>query len=305
MKPTNHVLMVRPAIFCANSQTTETNFFQQALPFDDAEALVRAQFEFDQLVAVLQKHGVRVTVYQDSPEPETPDALFPNNWFVSLPQHQAALFPMLAPNRRSERTEAVIAHLEREGHHIASLTDYTAQEQQNQFLEGTGSMILDIPNSLAYCALSPRSDKQLFEQFCADHGFTPITFHAYQSVGKKRMLIYHTNVLMALGSSFAVVCLDAVDDSAERLYLEDTLKSSGKEIIAISEAQVHQFAGNMLALTSNDGNPLMAMSTQAYNALSEHQLYQLSMYAQPVHSPIPTIEALGGGGVRCMMAELY
>lgn len=305
MKPTNHVLMVRPAIFCANSQTTATNFFQQALPFDDAEALRRAQSEFDQLVAVLQKHGVRVTVYQDTPEPETPDALFPNNWFVSLPQHQAALFPMLAPNRRAERTKAVIAHLEQEGHHIMSITDYTVHEQQNQFLEGTGSMLLDVPNSLAYCALSPRSDKQLFEQFCADYGFTPITFHAYQSVGKKRMLIYHTNVLMALGSSFAVVCLDAIDDSAERLYVEDTLRSSGKEIIAISEAQVHQFVGNMLALTSNDGSPLIAMSTQAYNALSKQQLEQLSQYAQPVHSPISTIETLGGGGVRCMMAELY
>ena len=305
MKPTNHVLMVRPATFCANKQTVATNFFQRTLPIDSREALVRAQSEFDQLVAELEQNGVRVSVYQDTPEPLTPDALYPNNWFVSLPQQRFATFPMLAPNRRLERSKAILTFLEKEGVVFKSIFDYTVYEEQNQFLEGTGSMVLDLPNQLAYCALSPRANKSLFEQFCKDHGFTPICFHAYQTVVNKRLPIYHTNVLMAVAPMFAVICLDAIDNPVEREAIVNRLQSCKKQIINISEDQLSQFAGNMLALTAADGAPLIAMSTQAYAALSKDQLAQLCQYAKPVHSPIPTIETLGGGGVRCMLAELY
>jgi hypothetical protein len=305
MKPTNHVLMVRPATFCANKQTVATNFFQRTLPIDSSEACVRAQSEFDQLVAELRQNGVRVSVYQDTFEPLTPDAVFPNNWFVSLPQQRFATFPMLASNRRLERSKAVLTFLENEGVVLKSMLDYTTYEEQNQFLEGTGSMVLDLPNRLAYCALSPRANKSLFEQFCADHGFTPICFHAYQTVANKRLPIYHTNVLMAVAPIFAVICLDAIDDAIERETIINSLQSCKKHIINISEAQLSQFVGNMLALTAADGTPLMAMSTQAHTALSRDQLTQLCQYAKPVFSPIPTIETLGGGGVRCMLAELF
>ena len=188
---------------------------------------------------------------------------------------------------------------------MTDTVDYSVYEQKQQFLEGTGSMVLDHQNRIAYCALSARADAHLFHLFCEAFNFKPVVFHAYQTVGTARLLIYHTNVMMVVAPAFALVCLDAVDDPMERASLQDSLTFSGKVVIPLTEKQLTQFAGNMLALTATDGTALLVMSTRAYDALTTKQLLQLQRYVKLVHSPIPTIEDLGGGSVRCMLAEVY
>ncbi len=305
MKPTNHIVMVRPATFRTNEQTAINNYYQKHTLLSDKDALHNAHAEFDSLVACLRKHQVKVTVVQDTAKPDTPDAIFPNNWFVLLPKQRAVLFPMYAPNRRAERNERIVTSLIKEGCQICSVTDYTKEEEQNLFLEGTGSMVIDHQNRIAYCALSPRSELVLFHRFCKDFNYKAVVFHAYQTVNEQRLLVYHTNVIMSIGEQFAIICLDAIDNVKERHQVHDSLTFSGKDVISITEKQVGQFAGNMLALSTIEGNPLLVMSTRAYASLTLHQIQKLEQYAILVHSPIPTIEDLGGGSVRCMMAEVY
>lgn len=305
MKPTNHVVLVRPASFRSNEQTAVNNHYQKSTELSNDAALNQALQEFDALVLRLREHDVKVTVVQDEPVPDTPDALFPNNWFALLPKNRGVLFPMFAPNRRAERNTRIFEALNDFGNKISVVKEYSSYEKDNMFLEGTGSMVLDHQNSIAYCALSSRANRELFYQFCTDFDFKPIVFHAYQTVDNQRLLIYHTNVLMALGADFAVICLDAIDDPEERTILQDSLTFSGKDVVTITEEQVAQFAGNMLALTAGDGTPLLVMSSRAYTSLSAQQRQKLEQYATLVHSPVPTIEDLGGGSVRCMMAEVY
>ncbi len=305
MKPTNHVVLVRPASFRTNEQTAVNNHFQKLNTLSDADALIQALNEFDSFVATIRKYGIAVTVLQDTPNPDTPDALFPNNWFALLPNNRAVLFPMFAPNRRAERNSRVFEALHDSGLKIKVVKDYTSYERDDLFLEGTGSMVLDHQNRIAYCALSPRANRELFHQFCMDFGYKPIAFHAYHTVDNERLLVYHTNVIMALGVDFAVICLDAIDSLGERKLLHDSLTHSGKEVIRITEVQVAHFAGNMLALTDKGGTPLLVMSSRAYNSLAPKQIHKLERHASLVHSPVPTIEDLGGGSVRCMMAEVY
>ena len=305
MKPTHHVLMVRPASFRANEQTAANNYYQKHTALSAAEALLQAQSEFDTLVSCLRLNNIKVTVVQDTLTPDTPDALFPNNWFALLGKGQLVLFPMFAENRRAERSNSIIEALSKEGYEVTDTVDYSVYEQKQQFLEGTGSMVLDHQNRIAYCALSARADAHLFHLFCEAFNFKPVVFHAYQTVGTARLLIYHTNVMMVVAPAFALVCLDAVDDPMERASLQDSLTFSGKVVIPLTEKQLTQFAGNMLALTATDGTALLVMSTRAYDTLTTKQLLQLQQYVKLVHSPIPTIEDLGGGSVRCMLAEVY
>jgi hypothetical protein len=305
MMPTNHVVLVRPASFRSNEQTAVNNYYQKATRLSNAAALKKALHEFDTLVDCLRKHQVRVTVVQDLPTTDTPDALFPNNWVAMLPNNRAALFPMFAKNRRAERNNRIFDALKASGHENLSIKDYTSTEHNFMFLEGTGSMVLDHQNRIAYCALSPRASIEVLHQFCADFGYKPMVFHAYQTIDNERLLVYHTNVVMALGASFAVICLDAVDSLKERVMLHDSLTYSGKDVIAITEDQAAQFAGNMLALTSKRGASLLCMSSRAYASLKPKQIQRLEHYATLVHSPVYTIEDLGGGGVRCMMMEVY
>ena len=305
MKPTHHVLMVRPASFRANEQTAATNYYQKQTSLTAAQSLMRAQSEFDALVSCLRMNSIKVTVVQDRLTPDTPDALFPNNWFALLGKGQLVLFPMFAENRRAERSNRIFEALSKEGYDVMHTVDYSEYEKKQQFLEGTGSMVLDHQNSIAYCALSARADAQLFNLFCEAFSFKPVVFHAYQTVGTTRLLIYHTNVMMVVAPDFALVCLDTVDDPKERASLQDSLTFSGKVVIPLTEQQLAQFAGNMLALTATDGKALLVMSTRAYNALTSKQMVQLQQYVKLVHSPIPTIEDLGGGSVRCMLAEVY
>tara|TARA_A100001015_G_scaffold275900_1_gene333609 strand:- start:427 stop:1344 length:918 start_codon:yes stop_codon:yes gene_type:complete len=305
MKPTDHVLMVRPASFRANEQTAANNHYQKQTALTAAQSLLQAQSESDTLASCLRMNNIKVTVVQDTLTPDTPDALFPNNWFALLGKGQLVLFPMFAENRRAERSNRIFEALSKVGYEVMLTVDYSVYEQKQQFLEGTGSMVLDHQHSIAYCALSARADAHLFHLFCEAFNFKPVVFHAFQTVGTARLLIYHTNVMMMVAPAFALVCLDAVDDPMERALLQDSLTFSGKIVIPLTEKQLTQFAGNMLALTAIDGTALLVMSTRAYDALTTKQLLQLQQYVKLVHSPIPTIEDLGGGSVRCMLAEIY
>ena len=305
MKPTDHVLVVRPASFRANEQTAANNHYQKQTALTAAQSLLQAQSEFDTLASCLRMNNIKVTVVQDTLTPDTPDALFPNNWFALLGKGQLVLFPMFAENRRAERSNRIFEALSKVGYEVMHTVDYSVYEQKQQFLEGTGSMVLDHQHSIAYCALSARADAHLFHLFCEAFNFKPVVFHAFQTVGTARLLIYHTNVMMVVAPAFALVCLDAVDDPMERALLQDSLTFSGKIVIPLTEKQLTQFAGNMLALTAIDGTALLVMSTRAYDALTTKQLLQLQQYVKLVHSPIPTIEDLGGGSVRCMQAEIY
>jgi hypothetical protein len=305
MKPTHHVLIVRPASFRANEQTAANNYYQKHTALTAAQSLLQAQSEFDTLVSCLRLNNIKVTVAQDTLTPDTPDALFPNNWFALLGNGQLVLFPMFAENRRAERSSRIFEALSKDVHEVMHKVDYSSYEQKHQFLEGTGSMVLDHQNSIAYCALSARADVHLFNLFCEAFNFKLVVFHAYKTMGTGRLLIYHTNIMMVVAPAFALVCLDAIDNPMERSLLQDSLTFSGKIVIPLTEKQLTQFAGNMLALTATDGTALLVMSTRAYDALSSKQMLQLQAHVKLVHSPIPTIEDLGGGSVRCMLAEVY
>ncbi|MDG2313842.1 MAG: arginine deiminase-related protein [Flavobacteriaceae bacterium] len=302
---TQHILMVRPFRFRKNEQTSVNNYYQNNIAtLSDDQIATLAHTEFDEMVLILNSHGIRVTVIQDTEEPDTPDALFPNNWISFHENHKIAVYPMFAPNRRMERSDRVLEAIENQGVTFNDVIDYTSAEEDQVYLEGTGSMVLDRENCIAYCALSPRSHEELFIEFCEDFEYTPVIFTAFQSLNGERLAIYHTNVMMSVGKDFAVVCLEAIDDKKERKHLVSILKNSGKEIIAITESQTQLFAGNMLQLLGSSG-PILVMSQSAFDSLQPKQIQTLSKRTQLISIPIPTIELCGGGSVRCMMAEIF
>lgn len=301
----SHLLMVRPSSFRMNEQTAVNNYFQSDSELG-AEAIVQeARLKFDAMVTALRGAGVEVVVFDEPEGSDTPDALFPNNWISMHADKRVALYPMYAENRREERREEVLDLLEKEGFQIEEIVDYTSAEEEGFFLEGTGSMILDHINRIAYCALSERADEELFIEFCEDFEYTPCTFNAYQSVKDKRLQIYHTNVMMCVADRYAVVCLECIDDTSERKQLKKQLKDSGKTIVAITEDQMHQFAGNMLQVGDQDGNPILVMSDTAYNSLRPDQLRILESFNPIIHPELNLIEQCGGGSARCMMAEIF
>lgn len=301
----SHLLMVRPSSFRMNEQTAVNNYFQSDSELG-AEAIVQeARLKFDAMVTALRSAGVEVVVFDEPEGSDTPDALFPNNWISMHADKRVALYPMYAENRREERREEVLDLLEKEGFQIEEIVDYTSAEEEGFFLEGTGSMILDHINRIAYCALSERADEELFIEFCEDFEYTPCTFNAYQSVKDKRLQIYHTNVMMCVADRYAVVCLECIDDTSERKQLNKQLKDSGKTIVAITEDQMHQFAGNMLQVGDQDGNPILVMSDTAYNSLRPDQLRILESFNPIIHPELNLIEQCGGGSARCMMAEIF
>ena len=303
---TNTVLMIRPIAFRMNEQTAVNNYYQKVLDTLTPETVnAKAQEEFDRFADVLKQNGINVIVVQDTKEPDTPDSIFPNNWISFHQNGDVVLYPMFAENRRLERREDVLDILEGQGFIIENVMDYTSAEEDNLFLEGTGSMILDRVNKKVYCALSPRAEEELVIQFCEDHDMLPVIFESYQTVNNERKLIYHTNVMMCLGETFAVICLDSIDDKSERKNVVKQLKEDGKEIVEITEEQVNNFAGNMLELTNDKGEKLLIMSTQAYNILTPNQVKTLEKHARIVHSSLDIIEACGGGSARCMLAEVF
>ena len=302
---TNHILMIRPAQFRMNEQTAVNNYFQAQAGMTPEAVEKKAQEEFDTYVSVLREKGVQVTVVQDTLDPDTPDALFPNNWVSFHQDATVALYPMFAENRRLERREAVLEILEEDGYIIDQVMDYTAAEDSGIFLEGTGSLILDRVHKKAYCALSSRADEELFIEFCEDFEYTPVIFTANQTVEGKRLPIYHTNVMMCLAETFAVICSDSIDDKKARKAVLNHLKEDGKEVIAISEVQMHSFAGNMIQVLGSNETPYLVMSTTAYESLQPDQLSKIRKHCEIIHADLSTIETCGGGSARCMMAEVF
>ncbi|TDE04739.1 citrulline utilization hydrolase CtlX [Flavobacterium sandaracinum] len=303
---TNSIVMIRPVAFRMNEQTAVNNYYQKVLDgLLPATVNAKAQQEFDVFVEKLRAVGVEVTVVDDTLSPDTPDSIFPNNWISFHENGDVALYPMFAENRREERREEILDMLEDKGFVIHNIVDYTSAEEDGFFLEGTGSLLLDRENSKAYCALSPRADEELFIEFCEDFDYAPIIFEAFQTVDGERKLIYHTNVMMCLGETFAVICSDCIDDKKERKMVLDNLKENGKEIIVITEAQMNNFAGNMLEVRGSNDKRYLVMSAAAHQALTSKQIEQLEKHAEILSSSLDTIEACGGGSARCMMAEIF
>ena len=303
---TNSILMIRPVAFRMNEQTAVNNYYQKVI--DDllpATVNAKAQQEFDAFVAKLRAVGVNVLVVDDTTEPNTPDSIFPNNWISFHENGDVALYPMFAENRRQERREELLDILEEKGFFIENIVDYTSAEEDGYFLEGTGSIVLDRANGKAYCALSPRADEELFIEFCEDFDLNPIIFEAFQTVNGERKLIYHTNVMMCLGETYAVICADAIDDKKERKMVLDSLKGDEKEVILITEDQLNNFAGNMLEVKGANDRRYLVMSTSAYKSLTKKQIEQLEEHVTILNSSLDTIEACGGGSARCMMAEIF
>ena len=293
------ILMVRPYQFYFNQQTASNNFFQSNINIENANELAIA--EFDAMVEKLRAHQIKVKVVQDTQNPSTPDSIFPNNWISTHADGTLCLYPMYAENRRAERKSSVIEFLQ-SNYKIENTLDLTDLEKEGIFLEGTGSMVLDHQNKIAYGCLSERLDKEAFISWCDKMQFKPITFKA---VDDKAQPIYHTNVLMCMGNQFVVICLDSIPNEQERQMLLDSFAQTNKEVIEISQDQLNHFAGNMLQVFDITEKPHLIMSEQAYKSLHTAQLKSLEKYNPLLPISIPTIEALGGGSTRCMMAEIY
>jgi len=296
--------MIRPVAFRMNEQTAVNNYFQEDLDLKNAVINTKAQEEFDAFVKKLRAVGVQVIVENDDLKMDTPDSIFPNNWVSFHADGMVGLYPMFAENRRRERREEVMDRLESEGYFIKGYMDYTSAEDEGFFLEGTGSLLLDRVNRKAYCALSARADEELVIEFCEDFEYLPVIFTANQTVEGKRLPIYHTNVMMALAENFAIICLDTIDDKQEKKNVVNNLKKDGKEIIEITEAQMHQFAGNMLQLQGAE-HKYMVMSEAAHKSLRPDQIKAIEKHCKILSSNLETIETCGGGSARCMMAEVF
>jgi len=299
MQTTSHILMIQPVNFGYNAETAVNNAFQVA--GNDAGAQEKAAEEFQQFVAVLRKNGVDVTVVKDTPEPYTPDSIFPNNWVSFHSDGTVMLYPMYAMNRRLERKQHVLDTIKNK-FNITRQVDLSGYESENIFLEGTGSMVLDRDNKIAYACLSPRTEKKVLDDFCNKAGYKPIAFTSVDENGKE---IYHTNVMMCVADKYVVICLDSIRDKKEKQFVTDTINKSGKSIIDISYHQMNHFAGNMLQVENNEGEKLLVMSSQAYQSLTKEQVSELEKYNKIVHSSLTTIETNGGGSARCMMAEVH
>ncbi len=294
------VLMIRPARFGANPETADSNRFQQGGADDGAAADARR--EFDGLVFSLRASGIDVHVADDTPEPAKPDACFPNNWVSFHADGSVVLYPMMARSRRAERRDAPIEQLRQSGFRIERTVDLSHFEARDEFLEGTGSLVLDRCHHVAYACISPRTTAAALADFSKRLGYRIVAFDALGPDGKPA---YHTNVLMAIGEGFAVVCAAAIPDPRERALVWRELAGAGHEPIEISIAEMHGFAGNLLALRSANGRQVIAASDTAWRSLAPEVRRRLEQYGAIVTAPIPTIERYGGGSVRCMIAEVF
>ncbi|MCC7534217.1 MAG: amidinotransferase [Bacteroidia bacterium] len=294
---TSHLVMIRPVSFTFNEQTALNNAFQKSDSIND-NASNMAVNEFNSFVKLLKDNGVEVMVFDDTEYPHTPDSVFLNNWFSTHESGDMVLYPMFAPNRRLERRPD-IADAIAEDFQLTEIVDLTLYEQEERFLEGTGSMVLDRDLRICYACISPRTDKTLLQVFCNKMGYELIAFHA---VDKSNQPIYHTNVVMCVGDQFLVICFECIPNPTEIDFIR---QSTGKEIIEISYNQLEHFAGNMLEVLNNSGEHLLVMSSQAYNSLTPLQITKLEKYARIIHTNLDTIETLGGGSARCMIAENF
>jgi hypothetical protein len=302
---TNTIMMIKPVGFRYNEQTAVNNYYQQVLgDLTDEQTQEKALSEFNAFVDKLKNAGVNVVLVEDTEYPDTPDSIFPNNWVSFHENGIVGLYPMYAENRRDERREDIFDTLvDEHGFSIEEIKDFTEFEEHDKFLEGTGSVVLDRENKICYAAISIRTDEIAVMQFCGEFGYQPVCFTANQDVDGERMEIYHTNVMMCVADTFAVICLDTIDDEMERKNVAENLKETAKEIIEITEEQNQRFAGNMLQVMGD--KPYLVMSNSAYNSLSESQIKTIENHCPIIYSSLDTIEACGGGSARCMMAEIF
>ena len=303
MQTAKTVLMVEPIAFGYNSQTAENNYFQKEQKETDIQE--KALQEFNNFAAKLREKGINVITVKDTLNPHSPDSIFPNNWVSFHEDGTVALYPMFALNRRVERRPEILERLKNEGFKINTVEDFSPFENEEKYLEGTGSMIFDHDYKIAYGSVSLRLDEELFRNFCSKFGFTPIVFHSYQNVGDQRLPIYHTNVMMCVAEQFVVICLDCIDDEMECEKVQEVIKSSNKELIEISEDQLQQFAGNMLQVQNEEGDKFLVMSETAYKSLTKEQVERIENYCGIIYADLNTIETNGGGSARCMLAEVF
>ena len=299
---TDHVIMIRPRHFGFNAETAENNTFQHQDKTLSPEAVVQEAIrEFDAFVEALRIAGVYVDVLDDTDTPVKPDAVFPNNWFTTHQDGTVITYPMMSVARRNERREDLIEALA-EKYTIAKRYAFEVYEEMHQFLEGTGSLVLDRVNRIAYACISPRTELSLVEKFCVVCGYTPCTFFAVYDNAP----IYHTNVLMSLGTDYVVICLDCIPAEEDRQRILQVFADTGKHVISISAAQMAAFAGNMLQLRNQAGEQICVMSEQAFRSLTPQQVKTLKSYNTAlVFCPLPVIETFGGGSARCMIAENF
>ncbi|HAP68448.1 MAG TPA: amidinotransferase [Flavobacteriales bacterium] len=298
--------MIRPIAFELNEQTALDNHYQHEVEgLSDSRAQSLALQEFDDFVDKLRNAGVNVIVVNDTPESKTPDSIFPNNWISMHGNGAVVLYPMYAPNRRKERRMDVLNILTANGFRVDEVIDLSPAENEERILEGTGSLVLDHENSIAYACLSHRTNEDELVNWAKLTNYSVVSFHALQALDGQLLPIYHTNVMMSVGQELAIVCADSIKDEMERKLVLDSLTETGKEIMLISEAQKSSFAGNMLQVVNDKDERIMVMSNQAFESLNDEQISTIEKTNRILHSSLETIETLGGGSARCMMAEVF
>lgn len=298
---TNNILLIRPANFSFNSETAGSNVFQNEMKYDFELIKNNVLNEFENFSETLNNNGINTFVFDDTETPLKPDAVFPNNWISFHNDGKVIIYPMLAENRRLEKRNDIIEKL-KEKFNIKEIIDLSYFENGNKFLEGTGSIVFDHKNQIAYASLSPRTNEIVLKKLCDILNYKPIVFHSYDLNGNE---IYHTNVMMTIGENFAVVCLESINNEKEKNLIINSLQNSEKEIIPITIQQMYAFAGNMLELKNNSGENFVVMSQNAYNSLNSFQKEKFKQYAKLLPLNVNTIETIGGGSVRCMIAEIF
>lgn len=301
MPLTSTILMVRPAAFGFNEETAANNYFQSNPGISKELLQQKATAEFDNMVQTLRSHDINVLVIEDNKEPPKPDALFPNNWLSTSPEGKVFVYPMYASNRRTEKREEILKQLSDE-FVITDVQDWSEYEAEGRFLEGTGSMVIDHDHKMIYAGMSERTSISVLEKYAAANGFQAIVFLA---TDKNGMPVYHTNVMMALGEDFCVLCEEAIEEEWELIAVRQLLESTNHAIISITREQMHHFAGNMLQVKNNKGDKFLVLSQTACDSLKKEQKEMLEAYATLLPIAVPTIEAVEGGSVRCMMAEVF
>ena len=300
---TKNILMIEPVSFNYNAETALNNYFQKNdANFSKPQIQKKALEEFNNFVKLLRSKQVNVHVIKDTIHPLTPDSIFPNNWISFHSNGEVLIYPMFANNRRLERRTEIIEQLQNE-YFVSEVKSLVHYEDKSIFLEGTGSMILDRTNKICYASISLRTNKSIVLDFCDQLNYKPVLFNSFQDVDGKRLPIYHTNVMMCVASDFAIVCLDAIDSQDEKNSVINSLITTNKEIIQISELQANKFAGNMLQVQGD--KKYLIMSESAFNTLSEEQIQKIESYCSILYSDLKTIEKFGGGSARCMMAEIF
>lgn len=301
MQSTNNILLIRPSNFVFNSETEASNAFQIKASESEEVIKQKAFAEFEAFASTLKSKGVNVFVFDDTQIPAKPDAIFPNNWVTFHSDGTVILYPMFAHNRRHERRQDIIESLKK-NFKVTNVVDLSKYEKENKFLEGTGSIVFDHDSKIAYACISPRTDKELFIRVCDYLHYKPVYFHSHDKDGKE---IYHTNVMMCIGEKFAVICLDTITDKQERENVSHSLTDTGHQVIDITFEQMNHFAGNMLAIQTNDNKNILALSQSSFDSLTTNQRQEIEKFCELVPLSIKTIETIGGGSARCMIAEVF